>query len=619
MLLAGASAGSAQEFFPSPQKGVVNWQPAPDWNDASLIGNGDMGAMILGNPYDETIILNQHNIWLPTTYPHKPISQAEHLGEIRKLIDEHNGTRAGEIPVEISKKEGYEGQIWNDPYIPAFELKISTSADNIEKYQRSVDFETGVCSVDWIQDGAKIQRQQFISRKDSVMIIRMVADKGKFNAKFALKQRTVNWDQWDYINNNIKSTTINNIHNSIVYRCEYQRQWKPNSIGYEGVMTIKETDGAVNYTGNSIEVTGASEVLVAIKIEPVWYGESHKDNSIRDKINNVQGHYADMLKRHVDIHKEIYNRVKFNLFGNQKDYQTYGEVMMSKAKQKPSKAFVQRQFEAARYNILCASGPNIPHLQGIWGSSWTPPWVSDYTHDGNVNTATSSYLCANMKEFLLDYFAYHEKFLPYYRENAKKLFGVEGIMVPSHTSTHGYNVHFDKTWTMTFWTGGAAWVSQSFYDYWLYTQDVDFLREHAYPFMKESAKFYEGFLYKGADGKLEFNPSYSPENNPLNNPAQACKNATMDVSMAKELLRNLLAVAPLMKESKAQIATWKKMLADLPDYQVDENGFFKEWIDAEAKENHNHRHVSHLYGMYNIVDPEIAGNPALLEAVKKSY
>lgn len=60
-------------------------------------------------------------------------------------------------------------------------------------------------------------------------------------------------------------------------------------------------------------------------------------------------------------------------------------------------------------------------------------------------------------------------------------------------------------------------------------------------------------------------------------------------------------------------------LVDLPDNQVDENGFFKEWIDAEAKENHNHRHVSHLYGMYNIVDPEIAGNPALLEAVKKSY
>jgi hypothetical protein len=172
---------------------------------------------------------------------------------------------------------------------------------------------------------------------------------------------------------------------------------------------------------------------------------------------------------------------------------------------------------------------------------------------------------------------------------------------------------------MTFWTGGAAWVSQSFYDYWLYTQDVNFLRQRAYPFMKETANFYEGFLYKDDSGKYVFNPSYSPENNPLNNPAQACKNATMDVSMAKELFRNLIAAAPYVKENKTVVNRWKKILASLPDYQIDSNGYFKEWIDPDAEENHNHRHVSHLYGLYNMIDPEIANDTALLNAAKKSY
>lgn len=606
------------QYYIIPTKGVVNWKPAPNFDDASLIGNGDMGAMILGDPHDETIIVNQRNIWLPTTYPHKPIDQVSKLSEIRRLIDEHNGTRAGEIPVEISQKEGYEGQIWNDPYIPAFELKINTNAGNIERYQRSVDYETGVCTIDWSQDNSNFQRSQFISRHDSVMVIRIVGDK-PFDANFKLKMRNVNWDQWDYINSNIKNTQIKKSQDYLYYRCEYQRQWKPNSIGYEGVLTCKQSDGETTVSDSEISIKNATSIILALKVEPIWYGQESNLESIKAKLQNVEADYSNLLEKHAAIHKSIYNRVKLNLNGDENDYASYGEVLTQKAKQKPSRAFVQRQFEAARYNILCASGPNIPHLQGIWGSSWTPPWVSDYTHDGNVNTATSSYLDANMKEFLLNYFAYHEKFLPYYRENARKLFGVGGIVVPSHTSTHGYNVHFDKTWTMTFWTGGAAWVSQSFYDYWLYTQDVNFLRQRAYPFMKETANFYEGFLYKDDSGKYVFNPSYSPENNPLNNPAQACKNATMDVSMAKELFRNLITAAPYAKENKTVVNRWKKILASLPDYQIDSNGYFKEWIDPDAEENHNHRHVSHLYGLYNMIDPEIANDTALLNAAKKSY
>lgn len=620
MAVAAGAQCMAQEFFPKPDKGVVNWQPAPDWNDASLIGNGDMGAMVLGNPYNETIIVNQHNIWLPTTYPHKPIDQVSRLAEIRELIDSHNGTRAAEIPMELAMQEGYGGQIWNDPYIPAFELKIKTSAANVEKYQRSVDFETGVCSVDWIQDGVKFQRTQFVSRKDSVMIVRIRADKGTFDANINLQMRNVNWDQWDYINSNIKKTEINHDDNNfLIYRSEFVRQWEPNIIGYEGFLKIKKTDGKCEYKGGAVKVTGATDILFAIKVQPLWFGQTSNKDSQELLINNITDNYDELLSRHVDIHKPIYNRVSFSLNGSQKDYDSFGEVMMQKSKVSPSNAFVQKQFEAARYNILCASGPNIPHLQGIWGNSWTPPWVSDYTNDGNVETAISSFLDANMKEFLMPFFDYHEKFMPYYKENARKLFGVGGIVIPSHSSSHGYNVHFDKTWCLSFWTGGAAWISQYFYDYWLYTQDINFLKTRAYPFMKQAVAFYEGFLYKDENGVYEFNPSYSPENNPKNNPSQACRNATMDVSMCKELLRNIIAVAPLMKENKAQVARWKKILSELPKYKADKDGFFKEWIDDEAEENHNHRHVSHLYGMYNMIDPEIAADTVLWNAVKKSY
>ncbi len=616
LLLVIAMSAYSQTTF----KGIVNWQPAPNFNDASLIGNGDMGAMVMGSPYDETIIVSQHNIFLPINMPPKPIDQLSRLDEIRRLIKSGNGTAAAEIPVEQSLKEGYGGQIWSDPYIPAFDLKIKVSAENIEKYQRSVDFNTAECRVDWTQNANKMTRRQFISRKDSLMVVSIKSDGQPFDADIRLAQHTVNWNEWEYINEHFKRTEISMDGPTVVYTAEFSKQWKPNIIGYQGFMQIKTTDGKTEPYQQGVKIIGAKEILFFVKVTPVWYGENFdKKNAVEKLFSSLSSDYDALLKNHSKIHGEIFNSVSLNLNGNDKDYNAFGETMMQQAKAKSSKAFVERQFNAARYNIICASGPNIPNLQGIWGNSWTPPWSSDYTEDGNVETAISSYLSSGLKDFLLPFFEYHEKMIPYYRENARRLYGCAGIMVPSHQSSHGYNVHFDKTWCLTFWTGGAAWISSYFYDYYLYTRDFNFLKNHAYPFMKEAAQFYEGFLTKDKNGKYEFNPSYSPENNPANNPSQACINATMDVALAKELLRNLIAVAPLVKENKAQINRWKRMLADLPDYQTDKNGFFKEWIDYNAVENHNHRHVSHLYGMYNIIDPEIKNNPELWDAVKKSY
>jgi hypothetical protein len=135
--------------------------------------------------------------------------------------------------------------------------------------------------------------------------------------------------------------------------------------------------------------------------------------------------------------------------------------------------------------------------------------------------------------------------------------------------------------------------------------------------MKEAALFYEDFLQPGPDGKLVFNPSYSPENNPANHPSQATINATMDVMLAKELFRNLLWVGKIVNEEKTQLKKWEALLRQLPDYALDSTGTLREWIWPGYTENHKHRHLSHLYGMYDLMDPEIAAKPELLNGVKK--
>ena len=135
--------------FDSPERGFTSWLPARSWEEALLCGNGTIGAMVIGRPHDETIILNHALLYLPASLPIKPINQASRLDEIRQLMLEGKYTDAAKIPVEQSLKEGYSGLRWTDPYMPAFDIRLDMPPSNIKHYVRSVDFETGECFVYW--------------------------------------------------------------------------------------------------------------------------------------------------------------------------------------------------------------------------------------------------------------------------------------------------------------------------------------------------------------------------------------------------------------------------------------------------------------------------------------
>lgn len=598
-------------------KGYSSWLPAPTSDDAMLLGNGTMGAMVFGHPHDETIIINHSAIYMPTRIPLEPIDQAGLLNEIRSLILEGNGTEAAKLPVEESMKEGYGEQIWSDPYIPAFDLKIKSSIANIDSYKRSLDFETGVATVKWSQGGNDFVRKQFISRADSIMVVYMTAQQ-PFEAEFMLEQRPVIWNQWDYVNSNVKSTEVSASGNEVFYSSEFIHQWKGNIAAYAGAGKVVNTDGQVTVVGNSLHVEDATSVLFLLKVVPFETGDKISTDQIQKALDAVPANYEVLLDKHVKVHSELFNRVTFNINHDLSGDLPDVETMMLEAKEKNHNEFVERLFYAARYNIMSATGKNPPNLQGIWGSSWQPPWVSDYTHDGNLPTAISSFLISDMPELMMSYFDYHDARLPYYRDNAKKLYNCRGIQIPSHTSSHGWNNHFDKTWCLSFWNGGAPWAAHYYYDYWLYTNDKTFLENRAYPFMKETALFFEDFLTKGDNGKYVFNPSYSPENNPANNPSQATINATMDVMLVKELLRNLLVAGKELEEDKAQLQKWSEMLEKMPDYELDSAGVLREWLWPGYIENHAHRHISQLYGLYHMVDPEIAADPELMKGARKA-
>jgi hypothetical protein len=357
-----------------------------------------------------------------------------------------------------------------------------------------------------------------------------------------------------------------------------------------------------------------------------------------ERLSSLKVDYPELLVRHAAVHGDLLRRARLDLGGGALALRPSEDLLeMARAGDQGSSggevagddegtspthqaeaALLEKLFDAGRYAIISSCGDLPPNLQGVWSGTYTPAWSGDYTHNGNVQTALAALLSTSTPELLLGYFSALEAMLADFRHNSRALFGARGVYVPSRFSTHGLQNHFNETWCHEFWTAGAGWAARLFFDYWQYTGDTEFLLDRALPFMEEVAEFYEDFLVEGPDGRLVFVPSLSPENNPANSASQAAVNATMDIAVAKDLLRNLVKVTTELEVDGERPRRWAALLDRLPEYAVDDDGSLAEWAWPTLHNNHEHRHASHLYPVLYEVDPEIGADERLLEACRKA-
>lgn len=611
----------------SPERGFVTYKPASNWDSGLISGNGTLGAVVYGQPLDETIVLNHAQLWMPWEKPLPPVETASHLAEIRKMLAEGKYQQAAAFVVELSNKEGYTNKRWTDPLIPAFDLRISMEASgDVRGYARYTDFETGVATVQWDDDRGTFRRRLFVSRPDNVIALSITGPgRRQVNCRIRAAQRPVTGKPFGYpyspekmFADGIKDVEVGAEGNWLTYRSSFRRTWPGSLQGYEGVARVVQKGGTASVEGKEIVITGADEVVVLVRIDLSKDYSQPLIPKLRQGLASVSTDFEALLKRHAKVHGEMFSRVRLDLGGGG-DRDLPAEELFAKSKiGNLLPALLEKEFDSGRYAIISSTGEWPPSLQGIWNGKWAPPWSGDYTNNGNVQSAIASMLSGNMAELMLAFFRYMEFMLPDMRENARRFYGCRGILLPSRTSSHGLNNHFDRTWPMTFWTAGAAWAAHFYYDYWLFTGDRGFLAKRAIPFMKEAAAFYEDFLIEDANGKWLFSPSYSPENNPGNSKSQSTVNATMDIALGKELFRNLIAACQELGIEKDGIERWTKMLAKMPDYMLSPEGAVKEWTHPELADNYSHRHCSHLVGLFDGLPPDVEDNPALKKAFARA-
>jgi alpha-L-fucosidase 2 len=344
--------------------------------------------------------------------------------------------------------------------------------------------------------------------------------------------------------------------------------------------------------------------------------EAHSNTELEARSNaELEAHSNAELEARSNAELEVHSNAEPGAHSNVLPVAYSNEELMEQAREGSiSPAFVEKMHDYGRYLLISSSGDLPPNLQGVWNGIWTPPWSSDYTLNENLQMMMWQVLPGNMPELAQSYFNLIESFVDDWKMNARLLYGCRGILSSPRSTTSGLTKHFCEDFPMMFWTAGAGWLTQMFYDYWQFTGDDAFLKDHTVPVLKEIALFYEDFLVEGPDGKYEFIPSYSPENTPSNSDNPVSINATMDIAVAKEVLTNLISACEWLGIDKDDIPKWRDMLGKLPDYLVNSDGALKEWSHPAFEDDYHHRHSSHLYPVFPGFEVTSDGTPELYQA-----
>jgi alpha-L-fucosidase 2 len=592
--------------------------PAGSWKEALPLGNGQLGALVHGRICREVLTLNHERLWGGAITKPLPDISAK-LSEVREALDQGRYAEAERIYPEAMRAAGYSGARAS-AFMPGPDLVIKSAASSgFRNYKRQLDFAKAEASVEWTSGQFRHLRRMFVSAADSVLVCDLRLPRG------AAPVHEISLTPHNLRDAFLQNLTLLPIE-PVVLNVEF-----PEGAGVEidlgnggryaaafqlrGVSRLSHLDGAVTCE------FGRSTLLLCA-VAPLDASGSAGASCLYDNLCTVSGDYEELFQRHLARHQAVMGGVQFSLGCSDSERGRPNEELLLQAYSGDlPDVLAERMFHFGRYLLACSSRPGgLPaHLQGLWNGDYTPPWLCAYFNNENLQMSYWQALPGNLAQTLLPVFDLYESLFDDFRANAKKLYGCRGILLPLYMSPEN-GLQKDLQPHVVYWTGAGAWLSHLYWEYWLFTRDREFLQKRAIPFLREVALFYSDFLSGCVKkGKTVVYPGNSPENRSLPHRTAVCINSTMDFALIREVLENLLrGLHELGEDDAASTKLWRRMLADLPAYEIGDDGALREWMHSDFGENHNHRHISHIYPFFPGHEfPPDAGN-ARFQAVQKS-
>ena len=567
-------------------------KPATHWLQALPIGNSHLGAMIYGDVKTEEIQLNEETFWSGSPYYNNSPESKAHLQEVRQLIFEGKEKEAHALIDQYFIK-GPHGM----RFLPVGSVKLAFHRkDNTSNYRRQLNLGTALATTQYTLDGVTYRRTCFASQADNAIIVRIEAsEKGalSFNVSFDSPletSRSVNSHQLAAI---VKGVEQEGVPAGLQAECRLE------VLSDGEIVDGEESIAVVSATTVTLYITAATNFVNYHDVS----GEPTRKNI--KSLSALRGRsYQQILNCHLAKYKAQYDRVSLSLprCGNE----SLPTDRRLTAFDGSDLDMVSLMMQYGRYLLISSSQPGgqPANLQGVWNNKMEAPWDSKYTININAEMNYWPALIGNLAETQQPFFSMISDLSQTGAVTAREMYGCKGWMAHHNTDLWRIAGPVDGTpWGM-FPTGGA-WLTTHLWQHYLYTGDKQFLNDY-FPVMKGAADFLIDYMQpypadgeiKQAKGWLVTVPTVSPEHGPQGKDTNVTAGSTMDNQICFDVLSQVIQAAKVIGMDNATILPYQSALEKLPPMQIGRYGQLQEWlIDADDPKD-EHRHISHLYGLY---------------------
>lgn len=613
-------------------------QPAQHFEESLVLGNGKLGATVFGGVESDKIYLNDATLWTgepvdammnsaggePQAYKNVPA--------IREALKNENYKLADQLHRKLQGK-------FSESFAPLGTMYINhANAAIYTNYYRELNISKAISKVTYETNGVKYTREYFVSQPDQIMVVKLTSSKKgaltfdvKFNSLLKYKVSVAP-----------KQTLEINGYAPIHAEPNYRKSDNPvifdekKGTRFTTLAKIKNTDGTIVITDSTLGVKNATEATIYVSIatsfngfdrNPATNGLDNQANASTNLTKAFGKSFAQIKQAHLLDYQKFFNRVSLDLGKTTAPNLPTDERLRRYAKGEEDKNLEILYFQYGRYLLISSSRTmGVPaNLQGIWNPYMRPPWSSNYTT--NINAQENYWLAenTNLSEMHAPLLSFIKNLAATGKFTAKTFYGVNGWAVAHNSDIWAMSNPVgdfgqgDPNWAN--WNMGGAWLSTHLWEHYAFTKDLNFLKNEAYPLMQGAAQFCLEWMIEDKNGKLITSPSTSPEN--IYIAPDGYKGATMyggtaDLAMIRECFEQTIKASKTLNIDAEFRAKLETAYAKLYPYQIGKKGNLQEWYydweDAEPQ----HRHQSHLFGLFpgNHISP--LKTPALAEACKKT-
>lgn len=555
------------------------------WTDGLPVGNGRLAAMLWGGPQQDIISLNHEWIWTGNFKERRNQKSARLLPAVREYLKNGEFFRANALAAVAFGGNGGISPLERrmDSYQPAGDI-VLTYAEEASSIERILELE----------DGEAVSIKKFGKRSvQCIAYCDCVRDIGVFRwESTAVFDCAISFFRQEQPG--VKTATVYR-GDGFSFTCDMGQ-----GVSF-AVRSRIETDGAVSAGESGITIKGATKIRVLVDI-----GTEHRGIELELDESKMAGYsYHEDRTAHRERFRLKMNRSRIEFCGERAEplcepLNEYIDALRRTGKTDPRVISLYARFGV--YLLVAGSicGELPLNLQGKWNHDIAPKWNSDYHL--NINLQMNYWFSdrLNFPEYSKMMTDYLETIIPKAQQAAADLYDCRGILFPLNSDIWANSTA--EAYNYAVWVGAAGWLGLHFMNYYRHTGDTEYLKNHAYPFFKKTAIFYEDYLRPDEHGTAQISPSQSPENRFEGGgyfPVSVCTSAAMDVQIAYDALSYAIEAAEVLGTDEYERENWRRLRAALPPFRIGQDGRLLEWDSDERRElEPGHRHLSHLYGVY---------------------